>query len=257
MDWWLLRAIWTPSVERSDWSAILATAPRDVLNGLAWRVVESQEDVATMALVDSLEEQGVLEALLEQSKPPNRESTGHRHYLLTTPFRYPPLPWGSRFGTQLEPSLYYASLTIPTALAESAFYRFVFWRGMDVPPPSGRLFTQHTIFSAKFQCKPGIALEMPPFDRHSEILTDRLDYKHCRLLGAELRADNLQGFTYVSARCPGGGLNVALITPEALASRTPEESQNWLCETRGDHVTFKGPHDTHKFPIDVFIQSGE
>jgi hypothetical protein len=38
--------------------------------GLLYRLVESQEQVATMQLVDSLEAQSLLEELLEAAKPP-------------------------------------------------------------------------------------------------------------------------------------------------------------------------------------------
>ncbi len=244
-------------MEKFDWSIILAQAPRTKLKGLAWRVVESQEEIATMALVDSLEEQALLESLLEQSKPPYPENARQLDYLLTTPFRYPPLPWGSRFGTQLEPSLYYAALTIDTALAEAAFYRLVFWQGMDIAPPSGRLLTQHTIFSAQYLCNHGFALDQAPFDTYRDILIDKEDYGPCQSLGSQLREANAQGFQYLSARDPDGGLNIALFTPEALTSRKPEETQNWLCETRYDHVSFKGPDDTTQtFGIDVFNING-
>jgi len=244
-------------VEKFNWSTVVAQAPRTELKGLAWRVVESQEEIATMALVDTLEEQALLEFLLEQSKPPYPKNARQLDYLLTTPFRYPPLPWGSRFGSQLEPSLYYAALTINTALAEAAFYRFVFWQGMDIAPLSGRLLTQHTIFSAQYLCDPGFALDQPPFDTYREILTNKRVCGPCQSLGSELRVANAQGFQYISARCPDGGLNIALFTPDALTSRKPEETQNWLCETRDDHVSFKGPHDiAHTFGIDVFAVNG-
>lgn len=244
-------------MEKSDWSTVVAQAPRTELKGLAWRIVESQEEIATMALVDNLEEQALLETLLEQSKPPYPESASHLDYLLITPFRYPPLPWGSRFGIPFEPSLYYASLTIPTALAEAAFYRFVFWQGMEISPLSGRLLTQHTIFSAQFSCDPGFTLDQAPFDAFCKILTDKQNYGPCQSLGSALREADAQGFQYVSARCPDGGLNIALFTPEALTSRKPEETQNWLCETREDYVSFKGPHyTTHTFGIDVFEVNG-
>ena len=40
------------------------------LQGRLVRLVESQEQVATLQLVDTLEEQALLEELLESSKPP-------------------------------------------------------------------------------------------------------------------------------------------------------------------------------------------
>lgn len=87
----------------------------------------SQEQVATNQLVGSLERQAVLETLLEKTKPSLRVGTESLHYLLAMPFRYPPLKHGSRFGTRSAPSLFYGSQKIGTVLAESAYYRFLFW----------------------------------------------------------------------------------------------------------------------------------
>ncbi|MCD8512620.1 MAG: hypothetical protein LRY63_03860 [Nitrincola sp.] len=68
------------------------------LEGEMYRMVESQEQVATMSYVDSLQEQAVLETLLESAKPSYPDAIisasmgSELHYLLKTPFRYPPLP---------------------------------------------------------------------------------------------------------------------------------------------------------------------
>ena len=66
--------------------------------GTVYRLVESQEQIATLGYVDTLEEQTLLEEMLETTKPPYPFTTEDFHYLLKTPFRYPPLKWGSRFG---------------------------------------------------------------------------------------------------------------------------------------------------------------
>ncbi len=79
------------------------------IQGTLFRVVESQEQVATTRLVDDLTELALLEDMLEASKPPRLPGTETLHYLLATPFRYPPLPHGSRFSIVHKPSLYYGS----------------------------------------------------------------------------------------------------------------------------------------------------
>ena len=66
-----------------------------------WRVVESQHHVSTRKLVDSLEEQAILEQLIETAKPPSA-AIDRYHVLIAAPFRYPPLKYGSRFGTRQE-----------------------------------------------------------------------------------------------------------------------------------------------------------
>jgi hypothetical protein len=58
--------------------------------GDLWRVVESQSRVATLKLVDTLDEQAILEAELEGSKPLIPASCVHLDTLLATPFRYAP-----------------------------------------------------------------------------------------------------------------------------------------------------------------------
>ncbi|MBL1294479.1 MAG: RES domain-containing protein, partial [Thiotrichales bacterium] len=56
--------------------------------GDAWRVVEHQYTVSTRKLVDTKDEQSILEDILEASKPPYPKATEKLHYLLKTPFRY-------------------------------------------------------------------------------------------------------------------------------------------------------------------------
>ena len=92
------------------------------------RMVESQEKVATLNLVDTLEEQALLESVIEGSKPGNINLK--RHYLLSTPFRYPPLKYGSRFGSRYEPSIFYGAHSVSTMLNEAAYYAFYFMSGM-------------------------------------------------------------------------------------------------------------------------------
>lgn len=81
------------------WAACAGAGRLDRVEGIACRVVESQEQIATAGLVGSLEKQHVLEDLIESTKPPLPANAAHLHYLLATPFRYPPLVRGSCFGS--------------------------------------------------------------------------------------------------------------------------------------------------------------
>src|SRR5262249_2227948 len=98
------------------------------LSGRAWRVVESQHLFATRKLGDSAEGQAVLEELIEEAKPPAGATRG-LHWLLFTPFRYPPLRHGSRFGTRRERGIWYGSRGQSTAFAEKAYYLLLFLEG--------------------------------------------------------------------------------------------------------------------------------
>jgi hypothetical protein len=236
-----------------------ATAPGRLAGRLV-RLVESQESVATLGLVDTLAEQARLEALLDAAKPPRRSGTEHLHYLLATPFRYPPLRHGSRFGSRQAAGLLYGSHRTGTMLAEAAYYRFLFWHGMTQAPPSGRLRTQHTSFEAEYATARGLRLQEPPCDAYRAVLAHPSDYAATQALGAALRAEGVEAIEFVSAREPDGGVNVALFEPGALGSPAPLGGQAWLCETRADLVRFstteRWEHSLRAFPIGQFLVDG-
>lgn len=241
-----------------DWVARLAEARVLSLSGVLLRLVESQEQVATNQLVSSLDRQAVLEAMLEATKPRLRLGSEGLHYLLATPFRYPPLKHGSRFGTRSAPSLFYGALQTGTVLAEAAYYRFLFWHGM-VTPPAGKLDTQHTLFGAAYCTDKGLQLQTPPFASHNDVLCSPSDYGSTQALGADMRAAGIEAFEFISARDPEHGINVALFTPTTLSGNNPVFQDAWLCELTGERVHFHAAHSRafHTFAIDTFLVAGK
>src|SRR5690349_24755031 len=95
----------------------------------AWRAVEAQHVVSTLRLTgNDPEQQDLLERILEESKPALPAAAEGLHYLLATPFRYPPLRSGSRFRAWPDPGVLYAALERRTACAEMGYWR---WRFVD------------------------------------------------------------------------------------------------------------------------------
>lgn len=238
------------------WRACASEAAPAALTGTLWRMVESQEEIATAGLVDTLDEQAALEGLLEQSKP-RRAGTEPLHYLLATPFRYPPLRHGSRFGRRFEPSLFYGSIHRSALLAEAAYYRFVFAAGLATPFPRP-LLTRHTAFSARFRTARGLRLEQPPFSNHRAALTSPSDYTATQALGSALREHGIGAITFTSARDPEQRLNAALFDPAALADRAPRRQVSWTCETVAERVSWReqGAHAVVAFPRETFLVEG-
>ncbi|TEA77162.1 RES family NAD+ phosphorylase [Allopusillimonas ginsengisoli] len=228
------------------------------LHGLLSRLVESQEQIATMGYVDTLEEQAVLEALLEGVKPPYPKHCDGYHYLLKTPFRYPPLKWGSRFGRIHEPGIFYGGCSTDTTLAESAYYRFVFWNSMSAKPIKPAIHSQHTLFSVGYRTAKGIRLHNAPFDDHHSELTHPCSYHATQEVGTAMREAGVEAFEYSSARDTRQGRCVALFTPLALAQKTPRLITQWLCETRAQEVVFKqaGASTTITYGIGQFQVNG-
>lgn len=239
------------------WSVCAATAHPTALDGTVQRLVESQEQVATNSLVRTLAEQALLERLIEGTKPLPPPAAEGLHYLLLTPFRYPPLRYGSRFGRRTEPSLFYGARGVETVLAESAYYRFVFWSGMETPPDAP-LRTRHTVFRTEIQTERGLRLQEPPFSGFATQLQDRASYDATQALGTAMREAGIEAFEYRSARDADGGINVALFTAAALASRRPHHQIEWLCETRLDLVRFYSHEagELRQFPLQQFLVDG-
>lgn len=237
------------------WEECNGPAQVGPIDGTLYRLVESQQQVATLGYVDTLEEQALLEAMLEDAKPPCPNDSAKLHYLLKTPFRYPPLKWGSRFGRRHEPSLFYAGLAVNPTLAETAYYRFVFWHSMAGKPPADRIHTQHTLFSARYRTDSGIRLHQAPFDDHRKTLRHPAKYRPCQELGSAMREAGVDAFEYVSARDPDEGACVALFSPLAFVSRRPLRSNRWICELSADEVAFKkdGTRNVTRFSLTSFL----
>ncbi|WP_334078994.1 RES family NAD+ phosphorylase [Microbulbifer sp. M83] len=248
----------------------LIHASSERIMGRLFRIVESQEDVATRSVVDSVQKQEALERLLERSKPRRLPGSEHLHYLLATPFRYPPLPWGSRFGSPAENGIFYGSKSLPTVLAESAYYRLLFFNDMAAPPPQA-VTSYHSVFSAKYAASPGVRLHRPAWEAHWEKLADPVNYSFCQQLGSRLRAQGIVGIETPSARTRQAGLapfpptdsdgvNIALFAPEGLLKRAPTQEAEVTAETAPEGVVFLlklgDGTETRSFPATAFRIEG-
>jgi hypothetical protein len=210
------------------WTPAALSSEARPLSGGCWRVVEAQHVVSTLKLVDTLAEQELLERLLEEQKPPVPPECRDLHYLLSTPFRYgAPYPHGSRFRRAgLTPGVFYASQAVATAVAEMAFWRLLFFAespGTTWPVNA----SEHTAFSVRFRTSRGLDLTATPFDRHASTWSHPTEYAPCHALADAARTAGVQVLRYASARDPRRGLNVALLTCAAFASRAPVERQTW------------------------------
>jgi len=220
-------------------------------------VVEAQHQVSTRKLVDSAEEQALLEELIDRVKPPDHTG-GRFHYLLFTPFRYPPLPHGSRFGSRQEPGIWYGSVDHRTAFAEVAYYRLLFLEGTHALP--GTLTTPLTAFTVRMRTARGIDLVAPPFDAHRRAIASPTSYSSSQALGYAMRNAGIEAFRYPSARDAEGGVNVGAFMPAVFGNARPRSFETWHCAasrervdmTQGDY--FK--RDKYAFPRAQFLVQG-
>lgn len=225
-----------------------------------FRVVEAQHVISTRKLVDSDDEQELLESLIDAAKrpvPPGPRFAG-LHYLLSTPFRYPPLKWGSRFGRKHERSLWYGSRKAETALAETAYYRLLFLEGSAAD--LGPLSTRHSVFQAKISTRYGVDLTRAPFDAFADRLASATSYADTQPLGSAMREDGVEAFLFTSARDPKRGDNLALLEP-CFSQPRPSVPVTWLCTATRDVVELKKDDvfesDRLKYPRDTFLVDGK
>lgn len=193
------------------------------------RMVETQEYAATTSLVDDLEEQAILEQILDDFKPNYADNTQHLHYLISTPFRYPPLKYGSRFGTITEPSFFYASEAIPTCLAEAAFYRFYLIDGTEKPFPKV-VQSQHCLFFVYVKSSNTLDLTKVLNTEVQKQLTDPKSYIYTQYLGQQARKEGADMLRYFSARCQNQGINVAIDNHTIIQSEKPEDKMEFICQ---------------------------
>jgi hypothetical protein len=210
----------------SIWTECAGASEIRLLTVDAWRSVEAQHQVATRKLVDSDAEQQLLEELIETVKPPLLEGA-RRHYLLSTPFRYPPLGYGSRFGTRLERGIWYGSEEQSTLFAEVAYYRFLFLHGSSAD--LGVVETELTAFRAAVRSEKGIDLTAPPFKAYRAVLASPTSYAATQALGLAMREAGVEAFRYTSARDAAAGANLGVFSAAVFGRRQPRSLETWHC----------------------------
>lgn len=219
--------IWKRSGARSN-SCRLTLAP--------WRVVEAQHKNSTRKLVDSDEEQRLLEELIDQAKPPLPPGADRLHYLLYTPFRYrPPLRHGSRFGSRDRPGIWYGAEQPETAFAETAYYRLFLLEGTAARLEP--LSMPFSIFSARVETDAGADLTLPPFLALRERISSPTSYEESQQLGTDMRDDGIEAFRFFSARDPRGGVSIAVLAPAAFRGR-PTAPMTWQATITRGYVEF-------------------
>lgn len=209
------------------WTRAALSSEQRRFSGTCWRTVEAQHRVSTMKLVDTLAEQTLLESIIDEAKPPVPPECRHLHSLLSTPFRYAsPYPTGSRFRRAgLTPGVCYGSTKPSTAVAEMAFHRLLFFADSpDTPWPVNA--GEYTVFSVRFRADAALDLTAPPLDRDRGRWTHPTIYVWCQELADRARTIGVEVIRYVSAR-DAAGVNLALLTCRAFASREPLERQTW------------------------------
>jgi hypothetical protein len=207
------------------WTQCAGKFKNNLKDLLPWRVIEGQHFTSTRKLVDSLEEQKILEEMIDSVKPKLDPQIEKLHYLLSTPFRHPPLRNGSRFGTRLERSIFYASEEPETAFSETAYYRLFFLNAMEGDP--GLVTLDHTLFQAKAHADHFVDLTQDPFIPFQSIISSPSSYETTQKLGLLMREHQIDAFLFRSARDPNHGNNIGIFNPTCFTLNKPTYYESW------------------------------
>jgi RES domain len=211
--------------EFETWLRNSIDANRSSASEKGWRAVEAQHVVSTLRITNNdPDQQELLERILEESKPPLPSEAAQLHYLLATPFRYPPLPYGSRFRAWPDPGVLYAAFERRTACAEMGYWRWRFLmdsEGIREIPASPQ-----TVFQLGAR-GPALDLREPPFAKHSHLWTDRVNYGPTQALGRVARQADIAMVLYHSVRDIEHGACIAIMRPSALRPKRPLAQETW------------------------------
>ena len=221
-----------------------------------WRFVEAQHHVSTLKLVDTLDEQRILESLIEKTKPVIPEERRHLDYLLATPFRYDtPPPRGSRFRRPGRTrGVLYASENIATAIAEIVFYRLLFFaESPGTPYPEEAV--EYTGFMVALSTDRALDLTVLPFAAYRATWTDPTDYGPCQALADAARDADLTLIRYESVRDPHADANLAVLFCGGFSKSRPIERQTWRIRigAAGAQAICEFPRRGIEFPPGTFV----
>lgn len=212
-------------------------------NKKVFRMVEGQHFVATRKLVSSEDKHEILENILEKSKPiaPKQNMYGKLHYLLYTPFRYPPLLSGERFHRIQDQGVFYASETLQAAMAEIAYKRLLF--ALHTEAAIHMLVIPYTHFVAHVASEYALLLHEPPFCHQTHLISHPSSYIYSQRLGHVMREAGTVLCTYMSARAKQS-INVAVFSVEAFQYNYPLKgyTQHWSMFVSDHTVEFYRAH---------------
>jgi hypothetical protein len=233
-------------VPSSTWTLRAVASRTARASARLWRAGEAQHIAATLRLVDNLEEQRLLEDVLEATKPAIPAEAKRLHYLLFTPFRYPPQR-GSRFRALDDPGVFYGAETARTACAELGYWR---WRFLTDSKGLANLGpAQQTLFQTAVKTL-AVDLEKQPFSRDAKLWRDPDDYSATQALAKAARTAGIGLIRYRSVRDPEAGRCGAVLRPDAFSLPAPTApTQTWLLTVTKDFAVWQRDREAFEFDM--------
>lgn len=221
----------------TTWTPLALLSSARQWRGSVWRIVDAQYTAGTMKLVDTREEQDILDGLLDSQQRTLPEAFRQLDPLLAAPFRANTLRTGSRFRAVTDPGVFYGAIKVDTACAEQGYWRWKFLQ--DAPELPDIKPVAHTAFEADIATL-AIDLREAPFARDAAQWNHKTSYSATQALAWSARAANLGAVRYASVRDPERGECVAVLTPAAFSAAIPHPvRQTWWLRVRRTEVLWR------------------
>lgn len=221
----------------TTWTPLALLSSARQWRGSVWRIIDAQYTAGAMKLVDTREEQDVLDQLLEAQLLKLPEIFHQLDPLLAAPFRSHPLRTGSRFRTATDPGVFYGAVKVDTACAEQGYWRWKFLN--DVIDLTEIKPVAHIAFEADIATL-AIDLRDSIFSRDAPQWNHKYSYGGTQALARSARSANLGGIRYASVRDPEHGECVAVLTPGAFVSNNPHPvRETWWLRVRRTEVLWR------------------
>ncbi len=210
-----------------------------------WRIVEAQHVASTMKLVDDVDEQHTLEALLESSKPMMRPGTSNLDYLLATPFRYHPKRGGSRFRSEIDPGVFYGAESIRTAGAELGYWRWRFLRDSVDLNYLGPV--AHTVFCSEPSCRV-VDLRRSPFAKDAMVWTTSDRYLETQEIARVVRKSDVEAIIYESVRDENPAWCIAILNPIVFGGiKLKIDERAWFLSVTQNSVQLRSQQESYSY----------
>jgi hypothetical protein len=214
-------------------------------------MVEAQHTASTMKIVDTDNEQNLLESLLEGSKPSQPAATKGLDYLLATPFRYYPTRSGSRLRAVTDPGVFYGAESVRTASAELGYWRWKFLK--DAVNLEKLQPVAHTAFSVDIKTQV-IDLRQAPFNAQAASWSHPSDHSATQALAQTARRAQLGGIQYTSVRDQSPAWYLALLTPQGFAKPKPNQlMQTWWLAVHHTEVIWRRDNASMTFSTAAWV----
>lgn len=221
----------------TTWTPLALLSSARQWRGSVWRIVDAQYTAGAMKLVDSREEQDILDSLLDAQQPSLPEVFRTLDPLLSAPFRAHPLRTGSRFRAATDPGVFYGAQKVDTACAEQGYWRWKFLN--DAPDLQDIKPVPHIAFEVDITTL-AIDLRDKLFARDAAQWNHPTSYAATQALARSARSANLGGIRYASVRDPEHGECIAVLTPAAFAANSPHPvRETWWLRVRRTEVLWR------------------